>query len=210
VTPDELATRHPSTVTSGQHDPQVHGFHHHVEAFSTLNAISCPTLNFVPKRLEPVHAEAATATTERMTTRTHPSLAHFFTTLTSYRTSHYTPGCPPGVNGGRRLLIDRPKDCERDAQGIVRVFKRPRRKWEALGAQRTYLSREPARRVKGEWRTMVGKDLVDKLSIYIPQKRLEEKPVERLIKLGKRRDRSVNYLVVEAILQYLSREEHRS
>jgi predicted transcriptional regulator len=57
---------------------------------------------------------------------------------------------------------------------------------------------------------MVGKDLVDKLSIYIPQKRLEEKPVERLIKLGKRRDRSVNYLVVEAILQYLSREEHRS
>lgn len=57
---------------------------------------------------------------------------------------------------------------------------------------------------------MAGRELVDKLSIYIPQKRLEEKPVERLMKLGKRRDRSVNYLVVEAILQYLSREEHRS
>ncbi len=55
---------------------------------------------------------------------------------------------------------------------------------------------------------MAGKEIVDKLSIYIPQKRLEEKPVERLMKLGKRRDRSVNYLVVEAILQYVSREEN--
>jgi len=32
-------------------------------------------------------------------------------------------------------------------------------------------------------------------------------PVERLIALGKRKDRSVNYLVVEAILQYVEREE---
>ena len=57
---------------------------------------------------------------------------------------------------------------------------------------------------------MAGKDIVDKLSIYIPQKRLEEKPVERLMKLGKRRDRSVNYLVVEAILQYVAREENEN
>ena len=54
---------------------------------------------------------------------------------------------------------------------------------------------------------MVRKTLLDKLSIYIPQGKLEERPVERLIALGKKRDRSVNYLVVEAILRYLEREE---
>jgi len=68
---------------------------------------------------------------------------------------------------------------------------------------------ERSDRMKGEARSMPGKEPVDKLSIYIPQKRLDEKPVERLMKLGKRRDRSVNYLVVEAILQYLNREDNR-
>lgn len=63
---------------------------------------------------------------------------------------------------------------------------------------------------EGGIRNMAGKEIVDKLSIYIPQKRLEEKPVERLMKLGKRRDRSVNYLVVEAILQYVAREENEN
>ena len=48
---------------------------------------------------------------------------------------------------------------------------------------------------------------LDKLSIYIPQRKMQEQPVERLIMLGAKRDRSVNYLVVEAILQYLGREE---
>ena len=38
----------------------------------------------------------------------------------------------------------------------------------------------------------------DKLSIYIPEKKMAERPVERLIALGEERDRSVNYLVVEA------------
>jgi predicted transcriptional regulator len=33
------------------------------------------------------------------------------------------------------------------------------------------------------------------------------RPVERLIALGEKRDRSVNHLAVEAILQYLEREE---
>jgi len=55
---------------------------------------------------------------------------------------------------------------------------------------------------------MARKEILDKLSIYIPQRKLEEEPVERLINLGMDRDRSVNYLVVEAILQYLDREEH--
>ena len=50
------------------------------------------------------------------------------------------------------------------------------------------------------------KTVSDKLSIYIPQAKMEKHPIERLIKLGKKRDRSVNYLVVEAILQFLERE----
>jgi predicted transcriptional regulator len=55
---------------------------------------------------------------------------------------------------------------------------------------------------------MARKEILDKLSIYVPQRKLAEKPVERLIRLGGKRDRSVNYLVVEAILQYLDREEN--
>lgn len=54
------------------------------------------------------------------------------------------------------------------------------------------------------------KQLLDKLSIYVPKNRIGERPVERLIKLSQKKDRSVNYLVVEAILQYLKREEKKS
>jgi len=53
------------------------------------------------------------------------------------------------------------------------------------------------------------KEILDKLSIYIPQKKMGEKPVERLIKLGDKLDRSINYLVVDAILQYLEKEESK-
>jgi len=56
---------------------------------------------------------------------------------------------------------------------------------------------------------MVTKQIFDKLSVYIPQKKMEEKPVERLIRLGEKKDRSINYLVVDAILQYLNREEKK-
>ncbi len=54
---------------------------------------------------------------------------------------------------------------------------------------------------------MVAKQATDKLSIYIPKSKMAKKPVERLVKLGEKLDRSVNYLVVEAILQYLDKEE---
>lgn len=57
---------------------------------------------------------------------------------------------------------------------------------------------------------MAGKETMDKLSIYIPQRKMDEEPVARLIQLGQSRDRSVNYLVVEAIIQYLDREENKS
>jgi hypothetical protein len=54
---------------------------------------------------------------------------------------------------------------------------------------------------------MASKQLMGKLSIYIPQSKMKLQPVECLIALGKKRDRSANYLVVEAILEYLEREE---
>ncbi len=56
---------------------------------------------------------------------------------------------------------------------------------------------------------MARKELTDKLSIYIPQPKMKQRPVERLIRLGETKDRSVNYLVVEAILEYLDREEKK-
>ena len=54
---------------------------------------------------------------------------------------------------------------------------------------------------------MAKKEILDKLSIYIPQKKMKEKPVEWLIRLSEKLDRSINYLVVEAILEYLKKEE---
>lgn len=56
---------------------------------------------------------------------------------------------------------------------------------------------------------MARKEITDKLSIYIPQGKIGQRPVERLIKLGEKKDRSVNYLVVEAIVEYLKREEKK-
>ena len=57
---------------------------------------------------------------------------------------------------------------------------------------------------------MANKEILDKLSIYIPQGKIENQPVERLIRLGKKKDRSVNYLVVEAIIEFLDKEEARN
>jgi hypothetical protein len=59
----------------------------------------------------------------------------------------------------------------------------------------------------GARRGSMPKRILDKLSIYIPQKHQAAHVMERLIKLGDERDRSANYLVVEAILEYLRREE---
>jgi len=56
---------------------------------------------------------------------------------------------------------------------------------------------------------MAKKEILDKLSIYIPQGKMEQKPVQRLIRLSEKRDRSINYMVVEAIIQYLNREEKK-
>ena len=57
------------------------------------------------------------------------------------------------------------------------------------------------------WIIMARKQEMDKISIYISLARQKERPVERLIKIGAKLDRSVNYLVTEAIMQFLEREE---
>jgi len=57
--------------------------------------------------------------------------------------------------------------------------------------------------------TVVRKSEVTTLSIYIPKSKLDRKPIERLDRLAKKVDRSINYLVVEAIIQYLDREEKK-
>jgi len=54
---------------------------------------------------------------------------------------------------------------------------------------------------------MAMKEASEKLSVYVPLSRQDENIVERLIKLGAKKDRSVNYLVVEALAQYLKSEE---
>jgi len=56
---------------------------------------------------------------------------------------------------------------------------------------------------------MARKSEITTLSIYIPKNKLDRKPIERLDRLAKKVDRSINYLVVEAILQYLDREERK-
>ena len=56
---------------------------------------------------------------------------------------------------------------------------------------------------------MAAKTILDKLSIYVPQAKMKQQPVERLIKLGEKVDRSINYLVVNAIIEYLDREEKK-
>ena len=51
---------------------------------------------------------------------------------------------------------------------------------------------------------------VDKLSIYIPQEKRDQQPLERLHQLAQDRDRSVNYLVSKALEQFVEREEEQN
>jgi len=56
----------------------------------------------------------------------------------------------------------------------------------------------------------VQKQTLDKVSIYVPKNKVEHRPIERLAKLAEKQDRSVSYLAVEAILDYLKEEETKS
>lgn len=50
---------------------------------------------------------------------------------------------------------------------------------------------------------------LDRLSIYVPKDKLEQRPLERLGRLARKRDRSINYMVVQAIIEYVKREERK-
>ncbi len=45
------------------------------------------------------------------------------------------------------------------------------------------------------------------LTVYVPKDLRREKPLERLRKLARQQRRSVNFLALEAILQYLRTQE---
>ncbi len=47
------------------------------------------------------------------------------------------------------------------------------------------------------------------ITIYLPQKYQNEQVLERLQDLAQKRDRSVNYLAVQAIQEYLEKEEKK-
>ncbi len=48
-----------------------------------------------------------------------------------------------------------------------------------------------------------------RISIYVPKNRQKERPLERLQKMADQRDRSLNYMVVQAVLDYVKREEKK-
>ncbi len=53
------------------------------------------------------------------------------------------------------------------------------------------------------------KQTLDKISIYVPKNKVENRPIERLASLADKQDRSISYLAVEAILEYLKEEEQK-
>jgi hypothetical protein len=48
---------------------------------------------------------------------------------------------------------------------------------------------------------------LNKISVIIPKSKRHLEPIERLMKIAGRRDRSVNFLAIEGILQYLEQHE---
>jgi len=48
-----------------------------------------------------------------------------------------------------------------------------------------------------------------RISIYVPQDKQEDEPLERLQRIADGQDRSLNYMVIQAILDYVGREEKR-
>jgi hypothetical protein len=49
----------------------------------------------------------------------------------------------------------------------------------------------------------------NRVSIYVPKSNQPEKPIKRLYELGLKRDRSLNYMIVTAILDYVNRQEKK-
>ena len=53
----------------------------------------------------------------------------------------------------------------------------------------------------------MGKQLMETATLYLPQKKVEERLIERMITVGAKKDRSFNYVLIEAVEQYLKLEE---
>jgi len=54
------------------------------------------------------------------------------------------------------------------------------------------------------------KQTLDKISIAVPNNKKDLRPIARLAKLAEEKDRSVSYLAVEAIIEYLEQEENKT
>jgi len=48
-----------------------------------------------------------------------------------------------------------------------------------------------------------------RISIYVSKNKQGEKPLERLHELAQAQDRSLNYMIVQAVLDYVRREEEK-
>lgn len=48
-----------------------------------------------------------------------------------------------------------------------------------------------------------------RISIYVPKDKQKEKPLERLFKMGQKQDRSLNYMIIQAVQDYVEREEKK-
>jgi len=53
----------------------------------------------------------------------------------------------------------------------------------------------------------MAKKLMETATLYVPHKQVKERLIERMIMVGAKKDRSFNYVLLEAIEQYLEREE---
>lgn len=49
-----------------------------------------------------------------------------------------------------------------------------------------------------------------RISIYVPKNKQGEEPLKRLHRLGEQRDRSLNYMIIAAIVDYVEREEAKN
>ncbi|NOX44483.1 MAG: hypothetical protein GXO72_01930 [Caldiserica bacterium] len=55
----------------------------------------------------------------------------------------------------------------------------------------------------------MAEKITRRLSVYIPLSKRHLKPIERIKKLARKRKCSINDLVVEAIIEYIRREERK-
>jgi len=54
-----------------------------------------------------------------------------------------------------------------------------------------------------------SKDFI-RVSIYVPKRFQKDKPLERLDRLGRKDDRSLNYMIVQAVLDFVERHEREA